>query len=360
MTAWSDSQVKLLTAANAYVARGWPVLLLATDSARGKIPPRNCPRCDSRAITYEPHSKESCACLLCHGFHAATRDIDVVAEMLWRLPDGYLAVRTGSRSGGGSGLLVVDAEAHDRDMPGTTGLDVLDQWPSWTGGLTLPVTLTARTVSGGLHLIYRLPDGVAIRSGRVLPGVDVKGESGYVGVPCGRDGRRWVDPAVDVADLPSAVVDWLVESRRRGGGSGGSGGGGGDKGVGYDFDAFIRDGCPNGHRDVFINELVWRLRRDGWERGAAETEVRRHWERVEQPASNPMPWHDVKYKFDRVWREVAPAVTTTQTAWATRVSLNSRRAERVRRATVTDRVGPAVVRRGRSGFGLDDARGSTR
>lgn len=360
MTGWTESQVRLLTAANAYTARDWRVLLLATDGVRGKIPPRNCPRCDSRAVTYEPHAKATCECLLCHGFHAATGDIERLAQMLWCLPDGYLAARTGSRSGGGSGLLVIDAEAHDRDMPGTTGLDVLDQWPAWTDGLDLPATLTARTVSGGLHLFYRVPDGVSLRSGRILPGVDVKADSGYVGIPCGRDGRRWVDPAVEPVDAPSPLLAWLVDSRRRG--HGGSGGGGG-KAVGYDYDVFIRDGCPNGHRDAFINELVWRLRRDDWDRDVALTEVRRHWERVAQPKSNPMPWSDVRYKFDRVWREVEPAVSEGAARWAANVSRgmapSGKRSERVRRMRDTG-VNPAVVRRGRSGFGIDDKVGGTR
>jgi putative DNA primase/helicase len=49
----------------------------------------------------------------------------------------------------------------------------------------LSPTVTARTGSGGLHLLYQVPPNQIIRNsvGRVAHGVDVRGDGGYVVVP---------------------------------------------------------------------------------------------------------------------------------------------------------------------------------
>lgn len=71
----------------------------------------------------------------------------------------------------------------------------------------LPPTLTARTGSGGLHLVYRLPDGAEMPPNRtrVAPGIDVRSEGGQiVAAPSRhRSGRRyeWID-AREPAVLP--------------------------------------------------------------------------------------------------------------------------------------------------------------
>lgn len=79
-----------------------------------------------------------------------------------------------------SNLFVVDIDVSD----GKPGLD------SWRALLAEhgapPPTHTVRTGSGGLHFYYTMPDGVVIRNSagnRLGPGVDVRGEGGFVVAP---------------------------------------------------------------------------------------------------------------------------------------------------------------------------------
>lgn len=332
----------------AHQARGWPVFLLATDGPEGKIPPRNCERCDPR--TGERHDRETCECLLCHGFYAATLDPVRFGEMVERLPRGYLAIRTGSRAR----VMVLDVEAAavaEAEADGLTILQVLSQ----ITGVELPETLTATSVSGGLHLFYSLDEGQVITSGRVLPNVDVKAEGGLVGAVGSRSGkRRWLDSTVSVAPLPRAMVDWLVRNGRRGSG----GGGGGTRQEGYDFREFESRGCPGGHRDDFFNDLLFRERKKGATAEQLWVIARHHWEQCGQPDREPwadyyMPWEHVAYKVQRVVHEVEPEpLSDTQELWVAsvigvdnsevHVTGNGTRTRRVGRATVIARSGGEV------------------
>jgi putative DNA primase/helicase len=211
--------------------------------------------------------------------------------MLAMHPDGQLAVRTGEKSK----IFVIDAE-------GGEGEEVLDSWESWADSTTLPRTLTARTPSGGVHLFYEYQTGVKSRN-RILPSVDLKSDGGYVALPCGIDGRMWLPGITQPATAQPALVDWLRTARGRS-----NGGGAGTTGhaSGYDYQTFVRDGCPGGHRDEFFNDMVFRLRKAAVSREDAELELRKHWENAEQPPSARyhMPWEHVLYKLERVWRTV--------------------------------------------------------
>lgn len=293
--------------AQEYIAHGWAVFLLAEDGSQGKIPPRNCPECDWR-LGVPRHDAATCGHLLCHGFHAATADIDTFNRMLNALPEGHLAVRTGRASR----LLVIDAEASAREGE-PTGLEVLDEWEAWTSGKagSLPYTLRARSVSGGQHWFYRLPDGVPIiKSGRIVEGIDVKCEFGYVGAVRG-DGRRvWLNKETPVATAPAELLDWLVDTRRIGH-VGRVGSTNSVAAPGYDFDEFLRGGCPDGFRDYFVNDLLFRLRKQNnpvLSRDELTQQLWDVWLNVAQPpqARYEMPWDDVLYKIDRVWAQVSP------------------------------------------------------
>lgn len=275
----------------------WKIFILGLD----KTPLPNCVSCHNADWT---HQRDDCTCLTCHGFYAATTNHDLLNDMIRRHPDGWLAVRTGQASR----LLVLDFEAAP-NADGETGYDTRDSWSSWTGH-NLVATLEQRTQSGGLHMLYRLPPGVVVKGrNRILPQTDVKAEGGYVAVPTpGRDARWWDhSDGREPAAAPAELLDWLVKARGRSGG--GSSGVDGSVSVnGYDFQRFVTTGCPDGARDQFFNDLIFRYRKAGHSYERAHDLVRAHWERCQQPpdAEWYMPWEHVAYKLDRVWQTVAP------------------------------------------------------
>lgn len=313
------SNTELRTIAHSYIDRGWAVMLLSTDSAGGKIPPANCPECSWQSPHYVRHVAADCQHLLCHGFYAATKDHNRFDQMLDALPHGQLAVRTGRASR----LLVIDAEATSKHEGEPTGLEVLEQWQTHAGvEWDLPQTLSSRSVKGGLHLFYDIGDNVEIGSGRILPNIDVKSEYGYVGVPSGQTARAWIDLNVQVKPAPSELIKWLQNTKRRGTNGPGQGG---QRLDGYDFQTFLKDGCPDGHRDFFFNDLAFQLRKSNTSRSSYEEQIWIAWTRAEQPpnAQYEMPWEHVAYKMDRVWATVQPDPPSVATEWATLIMRNA-------------------------------------
>lgn len=310
-----------------YVELGWPVFVLG----EGKVPIRNCPRCDSRRPdTFVRHSAEDCTCLTCHGFYAATMDVARFEQMLLQRPSGLTAVRTG----GPSHLLVIDAEASAATVDGedVTGLEVLDSWESWVeGGWSLPPTLRQRTAGGGIHMVYKLPSGLAIPGhNRILPQVDIKADFGYILVADGMEPKRhWMDPIESLTYAPLALMDWVLESRGKSG-SGGRGGSGGGGGLLADepYTLALREGARAGEREPFFARLSFELRR----RGAPEEEVREvmyaHWEACEQTDGDYFHWSYVEYKIERD-RGIRPdrKVSSSLKQWAATASLGEEGAQ---------------------------------
>jgi hypothetical protein len=192
---------ELLRAALDYITgRGWPVFVLSSS----KVPVLNCERCRSEHTT--PPQMESCGCLCCHGFYAATLDVPCVEEMVRLHPRGLLAVRTGAASG----TVVIDVDAG--------GIPAMRRMIA--DGL-LPRTLAQRTGSG-YHLTYAHP-GVRIvsGSGKGGPGIDVKSDDAYIVVAPSihpRTGRpyRWLGPITqELAPLPGYWVQRLRQPDRR-------------------------------------------------------------------------------------------------------------------------------------------------
>ena len=129
------------------------------------------------------------------GFKAATRDRAVILESFNRPGAELIGVPTGSSSG----LIVIDVDIR----PDKSGMGWLEE-----NSEALPPTRTHKTRSGGLHLLFRAPDSVDIRNSasRVAPGVDVRGEGGYVIVPPS-PGYSLADP-VEPAEMPR----WLIRA----------------------------------------------------------------------------------------------------------------------------------------------------
>jgi hypothetical protein len=125
--------------------------------------------------------------LIKHGLHAATREDAQVRDWWRRWPDALIGVPTGRVSG----FVVLDV-----DLKGAVnGFDTL----AGLGVAILPDTPMVHTVSGGLHLYFRVPDYPEIRNSAgergsgIGRGLDWRGEGGYVIVPSPGSGYSW-DP----------------------------------------------------------------------------------------------------------------------------------------------------------------------
>lgn len=116
-------------------------------------------------------------------------EVATLEAWLRRWPRCALALATGAASG----VLVLDV-----DTPaghGTDGRTALARLEAELG--PLPSTATARTPSGGVHLFFAWPAGVArIPSRPLAPGLDVKASGGCVVLPGGErtPGRLWLRP----------------------------------------------------------------------------------------------------------------------------------------------------------------------
>lgn len=313
---------RLLTAAAAYVSRGWHVFTLSPD----KVPFRNCGECQPGRCPGGQGPLEGSACghLVCHGFYAATLDMERVERMVHSvLGRCALAVRTGQVSG----LAVLDAEGDARDGSAVPGVDVLDEFEVYTDGVNLPDTLRAVTSGGGVHLFYRLEPGQALRgANRVLPNVDLKADGGYVVCPPAA-GRRWLNwGTAEAGGVPATtsqeLLDWM--GRQAGTCTGGAQGRPGSAGPSLK-DLEDEDGTvPGGRRYEYMRGLVYKLRKTGVERTEAHAACKAAWARFAQPphARYELPWSQFEYELDRAWTKVSPEepLSHAQLAWAKRVS----------------------------------------
>lgn len=180
----SDAAVagdELAAAALAYAARGWPVFPVKPDKT-----PRTL-----------------------HGFKDADQDPDRIAEW-WRMwPTAGIAIATGAASG----LLVLDVD-------GEEGAETLHELERRHGDL--PATVEALTGGGGRHIYFKHPGGTVANTARRLgPGLDTRGDGGYVVAPPSihSSGRRYewsVDGDPELAAL-APPPRWLLEETRRNG-----------------------------------------------------------------------------------------------------------------------------------------------
>jgi hypothetical protein len=131
--------------------------------------------------------------------HDATTDSAVIASWWRRRRYANPAMRTGARPAG-AGIVVLDID------PEHAGDASLAQLLAVHG--PLPPTLAVITGGGGRHLYFTCADRVPTSAGRLGPGLDVRGEGGYVLVPPSvhtSGGRyRWAERPV------AALPDWLA------------------------------------------------------------------------------------------------------------------------------------------------------
>ena len=138
-----------------------------------------------------------------HGHLEASDDVDRCRARWAGAPDSNIGLACGSRSG----FWALDVDPRHGGGEALASLEGEHGAP--------PPTVKAMTPSGGLHLYWSWPpDGPEIRNsaGRVGPGLDVRGEGGYIVAPPSvlADGRRyrWA------ANGPGAIAPappWLIK-----------------------------------------------------------------------------------------------------------------------------------------------------
>src|SRR5215213_2038214 len=139
-----------------------------------------------------------------HGHYDATTDPRRI-HMWWnRYPGANIGIPTGERSG----ILVVD---HDTYKEGTASLEEVE---AVLGPVSEGVTI--ETGSGGRQYLFRYPEGSNIRNAAgVLPGVDIRGEGGYILAP--GSVTQGVYKRLDdrpLSDAPGQLIDTLTEPQR--------------------------------------------------------------------------------------------------------------------------------------------------
>jgi putative DNA primase/helicase len=154
-------------------ARGWPVFPC---QSRGKKP----------LVTDWPHR--------------ATCDTAELEAHWLRFPTGNVAIATGARSG----IFVLDVD-------GQEGSDSLQEWAR--AGKKLPDTLRVMTARGS-HLYFAWPTGTGVRNSvkKLAPGLDVRGEGGYVIAPPSVHESGHIYQFFDPAIAPCTAPEWLLES----------------------------------------------------------------------------------------------------------------------------------------------------
>jgi hypothetical protein len=206
-------------AGHAFIDRGWPVLPLIPGQSR----PMACELCSSKSPKRVMHvGVEDCPhpADYCHGWRAGTLDHQRLEAWCNRFPQMNLGIATDPAR-----LLVIDLDTNSHgkiedpayQIEGVhDGLDVF--------ALTLiryrvapartqpwPDTLTVTTPSGGLHLYWRIPRGLRIRSlaGAFGPLVDVKSAGAFIVAPTSAKPTgeyRRTGPTTEPARAP----DWLL------------------------------------------------------------------------------------------------------------------------------------------------------
>ena len=154
-----DQANALLNAALEYAARGWRVFPCWWIENRQCACPKGaaCPSPGKHPLTR-------------HSANDASTDPVQIRTWWTRRPLAHVAIATGAESG----LVVIDLDR----KPGKDGVASLKALGK------VPATLTARTGSGGLHLYFRHPGGCVPNSvGKLGPGIDVRGDDGYVIAP---------------------------------------------------------------------------------------------------------------------------------------------------------------------------------
>lgn len=204
---------------------------------------KNALRFIERGIPVFPVAENSKIPLTTHGFKDATTDPRQIEDWVEEHPQANIGIPTGSASG----FVVIDL-----DRKG--GVDGVKGFTSLCHRLhiEIPDTYKIKTPSGGRHLFFRTKRAGLIRNsaGILGPGIDVRGEGGYV-VAEGSviDGKRYKcigGSLDDIATLPKKLRDESKSAKKRRRGINGHGTyevGCRNESLFRDAREFMRNGC---------------------------------------------------------------------------------------------------------------------
>jgi hypothetical protein len=175
------------------------------------------------------------------GFKAATRDPDRIKTYWSQNPRANVATATGAISQ----IVVIDLDVDVEE--GVDGRDVMAQLEHQHGDL--PATLMAVTPRKGVHLYFRHPGKVVRNAVGVLPGLDVRGDGGYVLLPDSSvAGNSYVfEDRSPIAEFPSWLLELLAAQATPS--TNGS----------FDWAGFITAGAAQGQRDNRMTKFVGHL-----------------------------------------------------------------------------------------------------
>lgn len=235
-----------------------------------------------------------------HGFKDATEDANEVCELWARRPGASIAMPTGRPSG----RIVIDVD------PRHGGNESLEQLQAKFG--PLPVTLESRTGGGGRHLFFWCR-GTDIRNsaGKLGPGLDVRGEGGYVILPPSPhpsgNSYSWVNEKQAIVEMPGWLESLLIEPSPRGT-SAANGNGNGEK-------------IPQGSRNQHLASLAGALRRKGGTQETIEAALLAENQRCDPPLSEKEVQTIAKSiaRYEPSEEEVPGRILITETANAERL-----------------------------------------
>ena len=137
-----------------------------------------------------------------HGFKDATKDTKQTTTWWKQWPEAMIGVPMGAASG----VFCVDLDLKD-DKNG------IATWQAWLLEWNIPAPITREhgTPSGGKHLLFLWESGIRnIPLGKLGPGVEIKGDGGYICVPPSRraDGKAYeITNASEPTHAPQQLLD---------------------------------------------------------------------------------------------------------------------------------------------------------
>jgi len=178
-----------------------------------------------------------------HGYKDATRSEASIIQLWRKWPSAGIGVATGEPSG----IVVLDIDPRNGGEDGFSDL---------AGRLGAPgATVRVITPSGGWHAWYRAPSvPVTCSAGKLAPGVDVRGDGGYVVAPPTTrpdgTGWRWAGGS-PLAELQPEWLDALTAQNAAAPARPVAGPG--------SYVAMLAAGIPSGQRNQALTSLIGHL-----------------------------------------------------------------------------------------------------